>query len=160
MTLTELLNRVAMIAIAAVVVGLVGRRWRPMRVLLVGLAPLGSAAILFYFFFEGSASQCSGSGATLRCWEVSYASAIWGWSGWSVGLVGSTVILTLAPIASAWLRRSWPSVAATCALPFLIGPLIVVLFPWAYVWPAVLGAAIAGPPSRQAGVKETADVLA
>src|SRR5713226_1793926 len=109
MTVTELLNRVAMIAIAAVVVGLVGRRWRPVRVVLVALAPLGSAAILFYFFFEGSASQCSGYGATLRCWEVSYASAIWGWSGWSVGLGGSGVILTLAAIASAGVRRSWPA---------------------------------------------------
>jgi len=160
MTVTELLNAVAVISVAAVVVGLVGRRWRPVRVVLLALAPLGSAAILFYFFFEGSASQCSGYGATLRCWEVSYASAIWGWSGWSVGLVGSAVILTLAPIASAWLRRSWPSVAATCALPFLIGPLIVVLFPWAYVWPAVLGAAIAGPPSREASAKERVDVPA
>lgn len=150
--MTNLFNTwdgLAVIVIASAVLGLVGRYWRPIRVILVGLAPLCSAAIIFYFVFEGSMSQCSGYGVTLHCWEVSYASAIWSRGGWAVAGVAMAVILTLAPIASAWLRRSTPSVVAACVLPLLIATFFWYVASWTYAWPAVLAAAIAGPPSRE-----------
>ena len=143
------LDGLAVIVIASAGVGVVGRYWRPIRVILVGLAPLYSAAVIFYFVFEGSMSQCSGYGVTLHCSEVSYASAIWSQGGWEVAGVAMAVILTLAPIASAWLRRSTPSVVAACVLPLLIATFFGYVASWSDAWPAVLAAAIAGPPSRE-----------
>jgi len=139
---------IALLVIAALVLGLVGRFWRPLRMILVGLAPLYSAAVIFYFVFDSSASRCSGVGVALRCEEVSYAALIWSAGGWAVAGVAMAVILTLAPIASAWLQRSTPSVIAAFVLPLVLVTFFWFVAWWIAAWPAVLAAAIAGPPTR------------
>lgn len=142
-------NGIALLTMAGIVVGFAGRFWRPIRILLVGLAPLGSAAIIFYFIFEGSVSQCAGTGPTFHCWEISYASALLG-NGFLVAAVAIATLISLAPIVSAWRRHPSPSALAAFVMPLLIYAIFIVLAPWLYVWPAVLAAAIAGPPSRRA----------
>lgn len=138
----------AVLLIAGIVMGVAGRFWRPIRVVLVGLAPLGSAAIIFYFFFEGSVSQCAGTGATFHCWETSYASAMIG-NGYAVAGVAIATLLSLAPVASAWIGRPGLSIFAVIALPLLALALFSYVGQWSFVWPAVIAAAISGPPSRR-----------
>jgi len=142
---------VAVLFIAGIVVGVAGRFWRSIRVLLVGLAPLGSAAIVLYFIFEGSVSQCAGTGATFHCWETSYASAMIG-NGYAVAGVAIATLLSLAPIASAWIGRPGPSSFAVIALPLLVLGLFLYLGPWFFIWPALIAAAISGPPTRRASL--------
>jgi hypothetical protein len=68
--------------------------------------------------------------------------------GWAVAGVSMAVILTLAPIASAWLQRSTPSVIAAFVLPLVLATFFYFVAWWIAAWPAVLAAAIAGPPTR------------
>lgn len=131
--------------ITAIVVGLAGRRWRSVRLALVAIGPLYSAGVLLYFVVEGSSSVCTGSGATFRCSEVTYAST-WGLQkSLEVGLV---MILTMAPIASAWLRNRTPSLVAALALPVVISLLAATLAAWVPAWAGVVAATIAGPPTQ------------
>jgi len=139
--------------VAAILLGLAGRRWRSMRLSLAVLGPLYAAAVLIYSLVEGSTSTCTGTGGTFQCVEQTYAST-WGVGGsMAVALV---MILTLAPLASAWLRNRIPSLVAAIALPVVIGSFAVELVAWVPVWAAVLAAAIAGPPSRDRETKEPA----
>jgi len=139
---------VAGLTLAGVLVGIAGRFWRPVRILLVALAPLGSAGIILFFLFEGSGSQCAGSGATFHCWELSYYVVLLG-NAFAVVGIGLVTILSLAPIASAWLGRRSPSVTAAYMIPVLILVFFIFVAPWLFIWPAVLAAAIAGPPTRK-----------
>ena len=136
----------AVVVAVAVAFGLIGRRWRAMRSFLVVIGPLYALAILVFFQFEGAGSACAGAGLTFHCWEISYAST-WGVYGWVV--VGAVLILSLAPIASAWTRWRAPTLVAAGVLPFVIGVYLTGLIPWVPAWAGVLAAAIAGPPSRE-----------
>jgi hypothetical protein len=118
---------------------------RYVRLVLAGIGPLYSVAVLVYSLLEGSTSNCTGSGGTFRCTEVTYAST-WGFGG-SVA-VGVVMVLTMAPLVSAWLRNRIPSVVAAIALPIAIILFTSALGAWTPAWVAVLAAAIAGPPSR------------
>ncbi|HEX9099361.1 MAG TPA: hypothetical protein VF956_07760, partial [Candidatus Dormibacteraeota bacterium] len=113
------------------------------------------AVPLVYYLIEGSVSECSGAGATFRCVEVTYASS-WDAGAWT--LVSAVVLLTLAPGLSAWLRNALPSVLVAIALPVLFVIYPVFLWSWVPAWAFVLAAAIAGPPSREASAKGTADL--
>ena len=144
-------NGVALLTIAGGVVGFAGRFWRPIRLILVGLAPVGSAAIIFYWVFEGSTSQCAGTGATFHCWEESHFVAVLG-NGYAITALGIATILSLAPIVSAWLGHPAPSVIAAFILLLLILALFIFVALWFYVWAAVVAAAIAGPPSRRSSL--------
>jgi hypothetical protein len=146
----------AALVIAAVAFGLMGLRWRSLRVFLTWIGPLYSLAILVYSLFEGSGSECAGAGATFHCWEISYASS---WGPYSV-LVGILILLSLAPALSARMHSRTPSVVATITMPLVIAIYVSVLWPWAPAWAAALGAAVAGPPSREASAKETVDIQA
>ncbi len=146
-----LFGLVAGLTLAGVLIGIAGRYWRPIRIFLVGLAPLGSAGIVLFFLLEGSGSQCAGAGATFHCWEVSYYVVLLG-NGFAVVGIGLVTILSLAPIASAWLGRRTPSVAAAYIIPVLVLLLFIFVAPWLFIWPAVLAAAIAGPPTRKASL--------
>ncbi len=142
---------VAALTLAGLLVGIAGRFWRPIRILLVGLAPLGSAGIILFFLFEGSGSQCAGAGAAFHCWELSFYVVLLG-NGFAVTGIGLVTILSLAPIASAWLGRRTPSVTAAYMIPVLILVFFIFVAPWLFIWPAVLAAAIAGPPTRKASL--------
>jgi hypothetical protein len=114
------------------------------RLLLVGIGPVYSVAVLVYSLVEGSTSICTGTGGTFRCVEVTYAST---W-GLAVSLaVAIVLILTFAPLVSAWLRNRIPSVVAAIVLPVVIVAFWANLSPWLPAWIGVLAAAIAGPPS-------------
>src|SRR5260370_14772123 len=63
---------VAALTLSGLLVGFAGRFWRPIRILLGGLAPLGSARIILFFLFEGSGSQCAVAGVSVHFWELSY----------------------------------------------------------------------------------------
>lgn len=142
--MTRLLTAAAALGVVAIVLGMVGRRWRSARVVLTVLGPLYSVVVLAYYLIEGSSSHCTGSGVTFRCSETTYASA-WGVPG--TVAVGVVMILSMAPLVSAWLRNRAPAVVAAIALPLVIGS-IVIGPAWLPAWAAVLAAAIAGPPSR------------
>lgn len=130
---------------AAIVLGLAGRRWRSVRRALVAIGPLYSLGVVLYFVVEGTSSVCTGAGATFRCAEVTYAST-WGVQGsLEVGLV---VILTMTPIASAWLRNRVPSLLAAIALPVVISLFAATLAAWVPAWAGVVAAAIAGPSQQ------------
>ncbi len=135
---------VAGLLVAAIVAGLVGRRWRNARQVLTAIGPIYSLGVLGYSLIEGSTSICTGTGPTFTCDEVTYAST-WGALG-SVA-VGFAVILTVAPLASAWWRTRIPSIVVAVALPAVIALFFGVLAAWVPAWAAVLAAAIAGPPS-------------
>lgn len=135
----------------AVALGFIGRRWRGMRSFLVVIGPLYALAIFAFFQVEGGGSECAGAGATFHCWEVTYAST-WGVYGWVV--VGVVMVLSMAPIASAVMRRRAPTVAAAVVLPLVIGLYLTGLVLWVPAWAGVLAAAIAGPPSREHTAKE------
>jgi len=90
-------------------------------------------------------SACTGGGSTFRCVEVSYAST---WSGADWILVGAVVVLTVAPIVSMRLRSRLPSVLAAIVLAGLIAPNLAFLYSWILAGALVVGAAIAGPPSK------------
>jgi hypothetical protein len=145
----------AILVAAGVLLGLAGRRWKALKATLAFLPPIAAAVPLLYYVIEGSVSVCSGAGATFRCVEVSYASS-WDVGGWT--LVSAVVLLTLAPGVSALLRNPLPSLLVAIGLPvlFLIYP--VFLWSWVPAWAFVLAAAIAGPPSREASAKGTADL--
>ncbi len=130
-------------SVVAILVGLAGRRWRQLRLVLAGIGPLYAAAVFIYSLVEGSTSICTGTGGTFRCTEVTYAST-WGLGG-SVA-VGASMVLTLGPLLSVWLRNRIPSVVASIALPIV---LVFTVSPasWLPAWAAVLAAAVAGPPS-------------
>ncbi len=146
------LTAVVTLFVAAILVGLAGRRWRSARLVLAGVGPLYSVAVLLYSLVEGSTSNCTGTGGTFQCVEVTYAST-WGVSG-SLA-VAVVMILTAAPLASVWLRTRLPSIVAAIALPVVIGSFAVGLEAWVPAWAAVLAAAIAGPPSRERETKES-----
>jgi hypothetical protein len=137
---------VAIFLAVAVLFGLMGRRWRTLKTAVVGLALISAAVPLLYFIVEGNVSQCSGSGATFRCVEVSYAST-WNVADWI--LVGAVVLLTLAPVLSAVLHSRLPSVLAAIILAGLIAPNLSFLYSWILAGGLVVGAAIAGPPPRE-----------
>lgn len=138
---------------AAVVSGLIGRRIRRIRTLLVSIGPLYSLGIFAYFFFEGAGSECDGTGATFHCWEISYAST-WGLQGSLIA--GVLILLSLAPLVSARIRSRTPSLVSAIAMPVVIAIYLIGLWPWAPAWAAVLGSAIAGPPSRETSTNGTA----
>src|SRR5260370_40588234 len=66
--------------------------------------------------------------------------------------LGLVTILSLAPIASAWSGRRTPSVTAAYMIPVLVLVFFIFVAPWLFIWPAVLAAAIAGPPTRKASL--------
>lgn len=119
---------------------------RSVRLVLVAIAPVYSLFVLAYSLVEGATSICTGIGGTFRCTEVTYAST-WGVAG-SLA-VAVAMLLTMAPLASAWLRKRVPSVVAAIALPVVIAAFPVALAAWVPAWAAVLAVAIAGPPSRE-----------
>ncbi|HAC46527.1 MAG TPA: hypothetical protein DCF65_10740 [Chloroflexi bacterium] len=143
----------AALLVAAIALGLIGQRRRSLRVFLAWIGPLYSLGILAYFLFEGVGSQCDGAGATFHCWEISYAST-WGLQG-SV-MVALLVLLSLAPLLSVLIHRRAPAVVAAIAMPLVFAVYLPGLWPWAPAWAAALGAAIAGPPSREASAKDPA----
>lgn len=144
----------AALTVAGVLVGIAGRFWRPIRILLVGLAPVGSAGIILYFLFEGSGSQCAGAGVTFHCWELSYYVVLLA-NGAAVTGIGLVTIFSFAPVVAAWLGRRSPSVTAAYVIPVLILVFFIFVAPWLFIWPAVLAAAIAGPPSRRARLDDS-----
>jgi hypothetical protein len=143
----------AALLVAAIGLGLIGRRRRSLRVFLAWIGPLYSLGLLAYFLFEGAGSECDGAGATFHCWEISYAST-WGPQG-SL-MVALLVVLSLAPLLSVLLHRRVPAVVAAIAMPLVFAVYLPALWPWAPAWAAALGAAIAGPPSREASAKDPA----
>jgi hypothetical protein len=147
----------AALVVAAIALGLIGLRRRSLRLFLAWIGPLYSVGIFTYLLFEGSGSECDGAGATFHCWEISYAST-WGLQG-SL-LVAALMLLSFAPLLSMQMHRRVPSVLAVIAMPVLIATNLPDLWPWAPAWAAALGAAIAGPPSREATPKEVAPKLA
>ncbi len=134
----------AIFVAAGVLLGLVGRRWSTLKVVLVFLPPMAAAVPLLYYAVEGSVSECSGAGATFRCIEVTYASE-WDVTAWI--LVGVVILLTLAPGLSAFMRNALPSVLVAIGLPVLFAIYPVFLWSWVPAWALVLAAAIAGAPS-------------
>jgi hypothetical protein len=143
----------AALLVAAIALGLIGRWRRSLRVFLAWIGPLYSLGILAYFLFEGAGSECDGAGATFHCWEISYAST-WGLQG-SV-MVALLVLLSLAPLLSVRLHWRAPAVVAAIAMPLVFVIYLPGLWPWVPAWAAALGAAIAGPPSREASAKNPA----
>ena len=140
------------LAVVGLLLGLAGRRWGFIRQVLMLLAPISSVIPLAYYVVEGQVSHCTGAGATFRCTESSYAS-LWGTYRWV--LVAMVILFTLAPILSARLRNALPSALAAIALTFLVAANAAFLWPWVPAWAIVLGAAIAGPPSREASTNGT-----
>lgn len=147
------LTLVIALFVAAILLGLAGRRWRSTRLVLAGMGPLYSVAVLLYSLVEGATSICTGEGGTFRCTEVTYAST-WGVGG-SVA-VAVVMILTMAPLASAWLRNRIPSVVAAVTLPIAMLSFTTAVAAWVPAWAAVLAAAIAGPPSGGRDIKDAA----
>jgi uncharacterized membrane protein (UPF0136 family) len=145
----------AALLVAAMVLGLFGMRWRSLRVFLSWIGLLYSVGIITYFVFEGSGSECDGAGATFHCWEISYAST---WGLEVSLLVAVLVLLSFGPLLSMRMHRRVPSVLAAIAMPLVIATNLPDLWPWAPACAAALGAAIAGPPSREASAKGTADL--
>jgi hypothetical protein len=146
---------VAALLVAAIALGLIGLRRRSLRLFLASIGPLYSVGIVAYFVFEGSGSECDGAGATFHCWEISYAST-WGLDG-SL-MVAALVLLSFVPLLSVRMYSRVPAVVAAIAMPLVIATNLPDLWPWAPACAAALGAAIAGPPSREAGRKGTADL--
>lgn len=147
------LTLVIALFVAAILLGLAGRRWRSTRLVVAGIGPVYSVAVLLYSLVEGASSICTGEGGTFRCTEVTYAST------WSVGgavAVAIVMILTMAPLASAWVRNRIPSVVAAVALPIVVLSFTTTLAAWVPAWAAVLAAAIAGPPSGRPETKDAA----
>lgn len=144
------------LVVGFVLVGLVGLRWTSARLVVVFLAPLYSIGLFVYFLVAGAGGECSGAGASFRCWEVSYAST-WGVRGSLI--VAVLILLSFAPVLSARMRSRVPSVIATIAMPIVMAIYVIALWPWAPAWAAVLGAAIAGPPSRARFNKPDVDTL-
>jgi hypothetical protein len=140
----------AALLVAAVVLGLFGLRRRSLRVFLAWIGPLYSVGIVIYFFFEGAGSECDGAGATFHCWEISYAST-WGFQG-SL-MVAVLLLLSFAPLLSLWMHRRGPAVVAAIAMPLVIAINLPDLWPWAPACAAAVGAAIAGPQTREASAK-------
>jgi hypothetical protein len=150
--LVRLLALATTLFVAAVVLGFAARRWRGARVVVAGIGPVCSLAVLLYFLIEGSTSYCTGTGATFRCSEVTYAST-WGVRGSAA--VAVVMILTMAPLVSAWLHNRTPAVVAAIALPAMLVLFGFELAAWIPAWAGVLAAAIAGPPSTERAAKET-----
>jgi hypothetical protein len=111
--------------LVGVVAGIAGRRYRWIRYILVGLAPL-YAASLFVLLFIGS--------------------VLAGTDSLGVVVIVLATIFSMAPIVSAWSRTRAPSVVATIALVAMTVLFIYGLLLWLPATTAVLGAAIAGPP--------------
>jgi hypothetical protein len=145
----------AALLVAAIALGLIGLRRRSLRLFLASIGPLYSVGIVAYFVFEGSGSECDGAGATFHCWEISYASA-WGLEG-SL-MVAALVLLSFVPLLSVRMHSRVPAVVAAIAVPLVIATNLPDLWPWAPACAAALGAAIAGPPSREGSSKGTADL--
>ena len=151
--LVRLLVLASALLVAAIVLGFAARRWHGARVVVAGIGPACSLAVLLYFLIEGTTSRCSGSGATFRCTEVTYAST-WGVRGSAA--VAVVMILTMAPLVSAWFHNRVPAVVAAIALPAMLPLFGFELAAWVPAWAGVLAAAIAGPPSTERAAKETA----
>jgi hypothetical protein len=147
----------AALVVAAIALGLIGLRRRSLRVFLAWIGLLYSVGIFTYFLFEGAGSECDGAGATFHCWEISYASA---WGLQVSLLVAVLTLLSFAPLLSMRMHRRVPSVLAAIAMPLVIVINLPDLWPWAPACAAALGAAIAGPPSREATPKEVEPRLA
>jgi len=136
---------IAILVAIGVLFGVAGRRWQTFRALAIVLPLIAAVIPLVYFVLEGNVSACTGGGSTFRCVEVSYAST---WSGADWILVGAVVVLTVAPIVSMRLRSRLPSVLAAIVLAGLIAPNLAFLYSWILAGALVVGAAIAGPPSK------------
>jgi hypothetical protein len=149
--LERLLALATTLFVAAILLGFAAQRRRGLRVLVAGIGPVCSLAVLLYFLIEGSSSYCSGAGATFRCTEVTYAST-WGVRGSAT--VAVVMILTMAPLVSAWLHNRAPAVVAAIALPAMLGLFGFELAAWIPAWAGVLAAAIAGPPSPERAANE------
>jgi len=149
--LMRLLVLATTLFVAAILVGFAARRWRGARVVVAGIGPVCSLAVLLYFLIEGTTSYCTGAGATFRCSEVTYAST-WGVRGSAA--VAVVMMLTMAPLVSAWLHNRAPAVVAAIALPALLLLFGFDLAGWIPAWAGVLAAAIAGPPSTERAAKE------
>ena len=134
------------VAVAFLVLGAVGLRWRSARLSLAILTPAYALVVFLYFLVAGAGSTCDGAGATFRCWEISYAST-WGWL--ASLLVAAVILASATPIASAGLRSRTPSVVGSVALLALIAIDPLGLWIWFPAVAGVLGAAVAGPPTRR-----------
>jgi hypothetical protein len=111
--------------LVGIVAGFAGRRYRWIRYILVGLAPL-YAASLFVLLFIGS--------------------VLAGTDSLGVVVIILATIFSMAPIVSALSGTRAPSVVATIALVAMTVLFIYGLLLWLPATTAVLGAAIAGPP--------------
>src|SRR5260370_5659910 len=141
----------AALLVAAIALGLIGRRRRSLRVFLAWIGPLYSLGILGYFLFEGAGSECDGAGATFHCWEISYAST-WGLQGSM--MVALVVLLSLAPLLSVLLHwRAAAGVAARSVPPglALYPPPVPAGGPALRAAP---GSALASPPAAERGAAQ------
>jgi hypothetical protein len=111
--------------LVGIVAGFAGRRYRWIRYILVGLAPL-YAASLFVLLFIGS--------------------VLAGTDSLGVFVIVLSTIFSMAPIVSAWSGTRAPSVVATIGLVAMTVLFFYALLLWLPATTAVLGAAIAGPP--------------
>lgn len=136
---------IAIFVAIGVLFGVVGRRWRAFQTLAVVMALIAATIPLLYFVLEGNVSACTGGGSTFRCVEVSYASS-WSVPDWI--LVGAVVVFTAAPVVSALLHSRVPSVLGAIVLAGLVAANPTFLYPWILAGALVVGAAIAGPPSK------------
>src|SRR5438445_12986679 len=116
--LVRLLALATTLFVAAIVLGFAARRWYGARVVAAGIGPVCSLAVLLYFLIEGTTSYCTGTGATFRCSEVTYAST-WGVRGSAAVVV--VLILTMAALVSAWRHNRAPAVTSAIALPAMLG---------------------------------------
>ena len=114
--------------LVGIAAGFVGRRYRWMRYVLVGLGPLYGAALFVL---------------------LSIGAVLAGTDALGVVVIIVATILSLAPILSAWKGLRTPSVVATIALVAMTGFFFYALLLWLPATTAVLGAAIAGPPRRR-----------
>ena len=113
--------------LVGIAAGFVGLRYRWMRYVLVGLAPLYAAALFVLLFIGSVLSTTDSLGVTV---------------------IGLATVFSLAPIASAWFGSRVPSVLAAIALVAMTWLDVYALLLWLPATTAVIGAAIAGPPRR------------
>jgi hypothetical protein len=73
-------------------------------------------------------------------------------------MVALLLLLSLAPLLSVRLHSRAPAVVAVIAMPVVFAIYLPGLWPWVPAWAAALGAAIAGPPSREKSGEGTAEL--
>jgi len=114
--------------LVGIAAGFIGRRYRWMRYVLVGLGPLYGAALFVL---------------------LSIGAVLAGTDALGVAVIILATTFSLAPILSAWKGSRTPSVVATVALVAMTGLFFYALLLWLPATTAVLAEAIAGPPRRR-----------